>query len=249
MKKAVFLSIGIALLVSACGGGGESRQDVVGRYEPQFAEMRLKLQAIAQALPASAVEQKASPSLDPAPQYVFYNNPTDSSKIYNTDILMAQHLLDPDLDLGKSDQVDLLLSKYLDTYLRWTGPNNPMSSSAREAEAPKDLAAQLEKALQIAYLGVARVGDYVPAVASDAENFQGGLAEVDGFLFDMESQALLCSFHLSIRVDEQVSYTYKEGEDRTAKLTEAANARLKENVHEQLMAAFAEMCGGQFTMR
>jgi hypothetical protein len=123
-----------------------------------------------------------------------------------------------------------------------------MSSSSLKKRASDDLAEKLEQALQIRYLGVARVVVYDRPVAVSEETFDGGYAEVAGFLVDMETRTVLCSFSIDARPTEQVSYTYKEGENKLAALERFAYSSLWNNAREAFIEKMDQVCGGTFEL-
>ena len=238
------LLIGLALAIGL-SGCGPTNQEAIEQFKPQYAEMRADLEAIAAALPASVAEQQVAQALDPAPFYM-EDSPDD---IHNTDILMYASLVDPDLDLRDAGQLDLRLSNYLRRNLQWTGPNNPMSETSLKNRAADNFPDKLEQGLQIKYLGVARVGAYERAVAVSEDTFDGGYAEIDGFLVDMESKDVLCAFTISARPSEQVSYTYKEGESQLDALERFANSTLWSNAREAFIDKLDQNCSGMFRLR
>ncbi len=122
---------------------------------------------------------------------------------------MYDYLLDPETELRDQDQLDLRLSNYLRRLLQWTGPESPMSPSVLKKRAQEGLTEEFEQALQIRYLGVARVARYDPPVAVSEEVFTGGYAEVDGFLVDMTTQEVLCAFRITARPNDEVSTPIK----------------------------------------
>ena len=238
--KLEYLLLGLLLFLTACG---ETNQDVIDRFRPQFTEMRRELEEIAQAS-ESVSEQKTSQNLDPQPTYV-EREPEAS----NTEIVMYAQLLDPDVELRDNGQLDLMLSGQLIRNLQWTGDASPFNASSLREKARKDLAAELERSLHITYLAVARVVEYAPAVAVDQETFQGGIAEIDGYLVSMDNKEILCSFHISARPEDQVFYQVQEGENAAQELAEAVNSNLWGNARESFVSALNEMCGGNFALK
>lgn len=240
LRMFIFLLMAVILLLTACGG--ETNQDVISKYQSQYKDLRVKLQKVAQALPETASEQVAS-NLNPPPKYV-----ERAKEALNTDIVMYEQLLDPDVELRENNQLDLILSNALVTGLRWTGDHNPMLASSLKQSAADTTTAILEQGLHLKYLGVARVTEYQPAVATDPQTFTGGLAKIDGFLVDLDSQAVVCSFGISASPEAQVPYQYKENESQTQKLTEAAYSSLWRNSRQAFIASFNKLCGGEFAL-
>jgi hypothetical protein len=240
MKPAItLLFIVFALLLTGCG---PTNEEVINQFKPQFATLRETLGAIANALPDSVEDQPAAQPLDPAPNY------NGGAQLGNTDILMYDQLLNPEIDLEQGTTLDLNLSNYLLTHLLWTGPENPMGSGALSESAGDEFAKEFEQILQMKYLGVARVVVYDPPVAIDAETFEGGYAEVQGFLVDMATREVRCSFNLSAIPADTVSYTYKEGEDPQAALNNFAHSTLWENARNTFIEKMGQTCGGSFAL-
>lgn len=239
-RTIIFSLVGLVLILSGCG---PTNEEIINQFKPQFAELRTELQAVAAALPESASEQPAAQPLNPAPDY----KEGTYGEVRNTDIVMYDHLLDPDLDLG-DNQLDLTLSNYVIMYLKMTGPKSTWSPSTLKKRAPEGRAEEFEQALQVRYLGVARVVKYEPPVAVSKDSFSGGYTEVDGFLVDMETQQVLCSFSIAARPNELVSYKYKEGEDPVKALAEFAHSTLWENARQAFVKKMGEMCGGTFVI-
>ena len=234
----VLFATSLAMLLTGCG---PSMGEVVLEYKPQFDSLRTDLQAIASELPETVVDQQVTQALDPAPDY----NADDYDGIRNTDILMYDHLLNPELDLHDNDQLDLSLSRYVVKYLNWTGPDYFTS----DKRASEDWTAGFEQALAIRYLGVARVGLYDPPVAVSAESFQGGYAEVDGFLVDMQTKEILCSFKIAAQPNMTVNYQFKEGDDPVEALEKFAHSTLWENARQAFIEKMNENCGGNFVLK
>ncbi|MEW6405566.1 MAG: hypothetical protein AB1649_27550 [Chloroflexota bacterium] len=228
----------LAALLTGCG---PTMGDVVLEFKPRYDNLRADLQAIAGALPETAADQQVTQVLDPAPDY----NADDYGGIRNTDIVMYAHLLDPELDLRDNNQLDLGLSRYVVKYLEWTGTDFFTS----DKRASDDWIVGFEQALDIRYLGIARVGAYDPPVAVSADSFTGGYAEVDGFLVDLHTREVLCSFSIAAEPSKTVSYSYEEGEDRVATLQKFAHSTLWENAREAFITRMQENCGGSFLIK
>ncbi len=233
----VLFAVAQLMLLTGCG---PTMGDVVLEYKPQFDNLRMDLQAIAGNLPETAADRPVTQTLDPAPDY----NAGDDASIRNTDIVMYEHLLNPELDLRDNNRLDLGLSKYVVKYLNWTGSD----SFTSDRRASEEWIAGFEHALDIRYLGIAKVGVYEPPVAVSAESFTGGFTEVDGFLVDVQTKEILCSFSIAAKPNKMVNYTYREGEDRVAALEKFAHSTLWENAREAFITKMQENCRGSFVL-
>lgn len=240
MKKMLLITwIGVmALFLIGCG---PTMAEVVAEHKPQLDAMRSSLQAIAASLPDKADDLAVSGTLDPVPEY----NAANFGVVTNTDILMYENLVDPALDLSTTDQFDLILARSILTYLRLGMPGYgvPADKSASDEWIEK-----LEKALDIQYLGVARVNQYAPVVGLSPDEFEGGYVELDGFLVNMDTQEVLCSFSISALPNEEVNYTYKEGEDQTTALEKFAHSTMWSNAREAFIDGMNANCGGGFVL-
>lgn len=237
-----FLLMLLSLLLAGCGG--ETNQEVIARFRPQYDEMWLVMQGIAREISDHGGDQKEAESLSPQPKYV-ERDPEAS----NTEIVMYQQLLNPDVDLRDENQLDLILSNRLIRNLQWTGDNGPFRDSNLEKEASDSLADELEQSLKIEYLAVADVVEYEPAVALDAERFRGGIVEIDGYLVKVENREIVCSFKVSARPEEQLFYQVREGEDASQELAEAASSNLWKNARDEFVNALNEVCGGDVSLK
>jgi hypothetical protein len=245
MKTSIrYLSVMIVFVLAACGGGGETNQDVVNRFKPQYDTLRVQLQQVVQKMPQQVGEQPVTQPLTPRPAYT-----KDAKEPQNTDVLMYENLLDPDAKLNSDTQLDLTLTNHLLRALQWTGANNPISDSAMKSTATAGVLSDLEQGLQLKYLAVAKVTAYQPVTAVDKDTFHGGAAKIDGYLIDLGSQAIVCSFGFSVAPPKQVDYKYKEGEDQAQALAKAAHSVAWSNAREKFIAALNDKCGGDFALR
>ena len=64
----------------------------------------------------------------------------------------------------------------------------------------------------------------------------------------MATKEVRCSFSLSALPADTVSYTYKEGEDPQAALTNFAYSTLWENARNSFLEKMGQTCGGNFTL-
>lgn len=239
--KSLFLTI-LVLFLAGCGGSA-TNQEVFDQYRPQYNALRQELAEIANSLPAAADVAAVAGPYSPMPDYL-----EGAEEVSNTDFLMYDQLLDPDVDPYEIGKLDFLMSNHLDTFLQWTGPDNPMSEQALESEAPENRAEQFEQTLNLAYLGVARVVDFVPAVGIDPQTFTGGTAVVEGFLVRMDDHTVLCAFTISADAGTDVYYSTQENEDPTEQLALSANSSLWSNARQKFVSAMNEACGVAFQL-
>jgi hypothetical protein len=240
-----YLPILLVFVLAACGGGGgETNQDVVNRFKPQYDMLRTQLQQAVQKIPQQVGEPPVTQPLTPRPAYT-----KDAKEPQNTDVLMYENLLDPDAKLNSDTQLDLTLTNHLLRALQWTGTHNPMSEAALKNKATDNVLHDLEQGLQLKYLAVAKVVAYQPVVAVDKDTYSGGQAAIDGYLIDLSKQAVVCSFGVSVSPPKQIDYKYAKGEDQAEALAKAARSSAWSSAREEFIAALNNRCGGDFALR
>jgi hypothetical protein len=242
-RNALTVCVPLAIAMSACGLFGPSNQEVIVKYRTQYEQMRADLKAIAQTLPDYGSNQSPSTLLNPLPSYS-----EDTGAAGNTDILMYEHLIDPDAELSEQTQFDLRLSNSLRTCLQWTGPKNPMADSVLRSRADK-LDKELQTGLQTRYLGVARILQYQPPVASSAELFSGGAVSVAGYLVDLKSKQVVCVFGVTAKTAGKVQVTVRQGEDPKAAVEAWARSSMYTEARQKFIEAANQVCGGRFVIR
>jgi hypothetical protein len=183
-------------------------------------------------------------ALAPRPAYA-----EDAKESMNTDVLMYDHLIDPDARLDTDTQLDLTLTNHLLRALQWTGTHNPMSEAALMNKATDNVLRDLEQGLQLKYLAVAKVVAYQPVVAVDKDTYSGGQTAIDGYLIDLSNQAIVCSFGVSAAPPKQIDYKYAKGEDPAEALAKAARSSAWSSAREKFIAALNNLCGGDFALR
>src|SRR5262249_50700553 len=213
MKKITGLST-LVLLV-CCIGCGPTNRHVLKGYEGPFNEKRQQFKKIAGLLPATGSAQGSAPAnLSPKP---LYNAKSDQ---YNTEILMYDQLQDPDIESQDHNRLDLLLSGNLLRGIQWTGPKNPMADEILDRRATADLEQSLKQALGIRYLIVLRPATFVKPVAVNESNYKPGMADIEGFIVDMEGNKIVGTVRFTANSSDRVEYSYKEGQDRQRQLEE-----------------------------
>ncbi len=238
MRNARYM--GALVLAMICLSCGETNRQVFQRYEAQFAAKRDQFKKIAQMLPTSGSVKGTMPAkLSPSP---VYNVKTDT---YNTEIVMFDQLLDPDIESRDHNRLDLILAGDLLRCVQWTGPKNPMSSSALDQRAG-NMEEQLKKALAIRYLVVVRPATYVAPTAVDENTYKPGMADIEVFITDMESNKVAGSFRYSAHSAAKVEYSYKKGESQASRLEEFAYSSLFTDARDQLAKLLTQTTGGQF---
>lgn len=215
---------------------GESNQVIFDRYREKFAAKRQQFQAIAAKLPAvGSVRKNQGPgNLTPRPIY------DPRSKTFNTSVVMAEQLRDPDVRLQTPEQFDLnLFEGLLLMNMQWTGPSNPMAESVRGQKARANLVEELEGTLAQPYLVVLRPVRYDRPVVFEGKGFIGGTVDLEGFLVDMKTTDIVASVRVAGRADDVV-------QGIKGKMDAAVFSNMWKNVRGQLARALGEVSGGTF---
>lgn len=162
----VVVAVTTGSAIICCGGtvsavwwyffSGESNQEIINRYSPKFAEKREQLKRIAGKLPPIGAVNKPVGAKDLSPAPVF----DVETKEMNCSILMYDHLLDPDKDVSRTGDIELIIPESQLRYgLLWTGPRNPMANT-RERRTKLDVS--LDKMLEQPYVVIVRKAAYMP---------------------------------------------------------------------------------------
>lgn len=236
---AVFLT---GTFLASCG---PTNQEVISSFKDGFDAKRKQFTELAAKLPApgNVAESGCQAPLDPLPVYDV------KAGTFNTEIVMAKQLLDPDVRLERTRDFDINLSDALLRGMMWTGPNNPMSESARDNTAVETLKPELENALAYRYLVVNQPVSYTAPQAVDEKSFIQGTADVEGFLFDLQSGQLLCSFRYMAKTADTVHYEYKKDSDNPLERAEAfAYSTLWSSAREDAARILTQVTKGTFVL-
>ena len=218
-------------------GCGKKISAVLKQYEGDFKKKREQLQTIARSLPSEATE-KPCPSLQPPLQF------NEKTRSFNTEMLMFEQVADPDA----KPEFDLLLSGDLLNALRWTGPQNPLSSSVL-GNRGDDIEKSLKSALDYRYLVVNRVADLKKPEAINETTYAPGRVTLNVFVVDLANSEVLCRFGLRAESAARTSYTYKKGESQAQRLADFANSTMWEDARKKLIAKLKEMGVGEIELR
>lgn len=238
------LGAGLPILMLLCigCGRGETNRALFKRYESQFAAKRQQFNSIAQALPApGSVQGNTVASLSPKPVY----GVKDSA---NTEIVMYDQLLNPDIKSEGHNRLDLILSGGLLNAMQWTGPNNPTSPSVLDKRSVPDMETSLNKALATRYLVVVRPARFDAPVAVSEDSFKGGSADVEVFVADLQDSHVPASGRFTAHSSTKVEYLSKKGEDKRSRLEEFAYSSLFTDARQKVGALLPQITGGQFVL-
>jgi hypothetical protein len=227
----------VACLSIACAGCGKTNKDIIIENRPRVDAKREQLRLIGQKLPAPGTGvDKGRLNLSPLPVF------DKKKREYNTDFLGVEQLADADA----KPAYDLILSGPLVDCLLWTGPKNPMSSSALTQSASKDFARAFDEAVACRYAVAYRTLDHKKPVVVSEKSYHAGTLTLEVFVTDLEAKELLSTFRISARSAPIVEYVFKEGEDRTRAAEAWARSSLTMDARKQLAQALTERTGGTF---
>jgi len=241
-RQALGASLPILMLLCIGCGRGETNRALFKRYEGQFAAKRQQFNSIAQALPApGSVHGNTVASLSPKPVY----GVKDSG---NTEIVMYDQLLNPDIKSEGHNRLDMILSGGLLNAMKWTGPNNPMSPSVLDNRSAPDMERSLSKALATRYLVVVRPARFDAPVSVSENSFKGGSADVEVFVADLQDSHVPASGSFTAHSSTNVQYMVKKGEDKQARLEEFAYSSLFTDARQKVGTLLPQITGGQFVL-
>lgn len=231
---AVLVLIGVATVVLLMSG--ETNQAIFDRYREKFAAKRQQFQAIAAMLPPVGAVRKnqGAGNLNPTPIY------DPRSKSFNTSVVMAEQLRDADVRLQTPEQFDLnLFEGLLLMNMQWTGPKNPMAESVRGQKARANLVEELEGTLAQPYLVVLRPVRYDRPVIFEGKGFIGGNVDLEAFLVDMRTTAIVASLRVAGRAEDVVRGV-------KGNMDAAVFSSMWKNVRGQLARELGQASGGTF---
>lgn len=206
-------------------------------YQPRYAAFRERLRALSGKLPTGVAEQRPVPPLDPPINYSTFPDAVDSR---NTDGVMYEQMLDPDVE--EVQPFGVHLSTFLIGALRWTGSHPPQTYYA--ATVPEGFTTELERGLNLRYLAVARVARFDPVVMVDAKTFRGGFAHIDGLLVDLQTDAVRCAFGAEARTPDRFEVYGKQKSEQNVSLQERARQALCQSARGAFLQKMLDVCGG-----
>jgi hypothetical protein len=229
-KQSLRLQVVVIASLVMSVGCGETNQQVIARYKPQLAPLRTKLSSLTAKLPpVGSVQQMTRPgAVSPPVAFASANQPG------NTEILMYDQLVDPDVELETANKLDLHLSRHLLEALRWTGDKNPMASSALNNR--DTISASMAAALATKYVVIVRVVEHERPRKVDESTYTGGQAHLEVFLTDLESEQVLGSFAVRAQAPESVT-----GQE----VTTAAHGGLWQAAREEVGKGLEQLTGSR----
>jgi hypothetical protein len=102
----------------------------------------------------------------------------------------------------------------------------------------------------IKYLGIIGVRRYDPVVYRDDKFFVSGSVELDVWLVDWETEAVLCEFSRSFKNSGKVTVGFSTRSGQTqpsaSEVVDAGAAELKSQARQEICKTLAELTGGTF---
>ncbi len=234
LRRACAIAL-LTIALSACGG--ETNGQVIARYAPKIEAIRGELNALVAALPApgTVISGKIQ---DAAPKPVY----DVANGSFNAAIIAIEELS------GGKPAFDLLLSSELGYALAWTGPDNPMAESTL-GQTAEDLPQQFDTAIATPIVVLYRTAAYDPPRAVDDKTFEGGTLKLEAFVFTRADSKQVASCSIEAASAQNVSYSYKEGEDPKARLAAFASSTLWDDALTILSRCLSETTGGVFVFK
>lgn len=234
MLRRLILVALLPLVVAACG---EAKRDVIASYTAKVEALRADLAKMAASLPApGGAASGTAGKAEPRPVYDAANG------VFNTAFLPIEALS------GAAPAYDLLLPSDLANALAWVSPANPMSASALD-EPADGFAQQFDGALATPIIVLYRAAAYDPPRALDDTTFEGGTLILEAFVFTRAESRMVASCKVEAASAQNVSYTYKKGDDPRERLVAFAGSTLWEDALQILSRCLGETTGGLFVFK
>lgn len=220
----------LPLVLGSCGG--ETFREVAARNQAGLDGLRADFKKLGELVAANPPAKELAAPLDPAPSF------KDDDKEGSNTVLLAWELLaDPVKEIPDEDYTNLYYSHGVENIFSW---------AEGEEKAFEDFEAELKGVAALRYLVAYKRLEYKePAVDGELSYTIGGAA-LAVHLFDRAKQEIVCSFPVAAMSDAEVSYQYKEGENRQAAAQSWAHSNLWENLREEILKGLAEKTGGVF---
>ena len=239
-------SLGAFLLLTALclTGCGKKTSEVLDEVRPKLEPLRARLRQIAAELPPPSPLPRDTISAAPSPKPILREDGEGNLAFFH-----ASELTNPNATIDERKDVRLSLGGNLIALLNWTAQPSSLSSLDSRSGS-KEFAERMEAIRARArYLGVYRIAEYDPPVATDEKTFQGGRATVEFFVYDLNDGKLLAQWRLTARPNQTVEYRYRQGEDQKKALEGWAYSSIYENLRKALYESLPARIGGEYQNR
>lgn len=220
------------LLLTSCG---ESFVEVTARHQPGLEALRADMTKLSELVAANPGEMALAAPLDPPPVFK-----QDEMVASNTVLLIHERLADPTKTFGDKELLNLFFSNGLENLIIWsTGEDKVFESFEKD----------LQSALALRYLVAYKTLDLKEPLVDAKLNYTIGGARLGVYVYDRETDALVCSFPVAALSSETVEYQYRQdGSDQVSAANSWARSSLWENLRKAILPALAEKTGGTFEM-
>lgn len=220
------------LLLTSCG---ETFVEVAGRHQPGLEALRADMTKLSELVAANPGEMALAAPLDPPP--VFKKDKMEGT---NTVLLVYERLADPTKTFGDKELLELFFSNDLENLIIW---------STDEDKVFEGYEKDLQSALSLRYLVAYKTLDLKEPLVDAKLNYTIGGARLGIYVYDRETDALVCSFPVAALSSETVEYQYRQdGSDQVSAANSWAHSSLWENLRKAILPALAEKTGGTFEM-
>jgi hypothetical protein len=224
----------LALLLTGCP---PSMGEVVDQNAPALSARHAALKEVVASLPAPGSLSAPSPAagLTPAPIY------DEVQDTFTLELLQAEYVSDPLLDLKPAGKLDLYLGEVLKDAL--SSVAGGLKPEHRSQASNDHFRGKFEKALAVRYVGLVRTVEYAAPVATSEKEFTGGHAKLEVFVVDLQDRSVKASFPVEARSSTRVSYEYKQGEDPRERLQAFAHSTMWSSARDQIADGLRKHAG------
>jgi len=245
-KRSSAVIVGLIVFAVCLASCGETARKVLQRYTPQLNEKRQEFQKISGLLPApGSVKENSQATLSPKP--VLNAKDTDSN---NTEVVMADQLLDPDIKRKDNSNLDVFLSGNLLLGIQWVGPKSSLDAGDLDRRSNPNTENMIKQGLAERYIVVLRPARYVPPVATNETTYKAGVADIEGFVVDLSGPKVVGSFRYTAQSGDTVEYKAKKTDTAAARQMDLENfaySSLYSDARKKLKPLLELSTGGSFT--
>jgi len=214
--------LAFAVCLAACSGG-PTYTEVLAANKATTDALRARVQAILSKLPA-----KGTVNLS-------YGKPLEPRLTWTgSDPRNSAAILPVELMAGAKPEFDLTMEGPLNYVLAWSGEPSTLSQDVRDDSASESFVKAFEEAKQPVYAIVYRSVRYEKPRAVSESQYDGGAADLEAFVARLETGEILAACRVSANPDEEISFQYRQGDDKAERLAAAASSSLWSNTRKAL---------------
>ncbi len=222
-------ALATSLLLSSCG---EPFTKIAVRHQTELDLLRADLKHLSELVAANPPEKALAAPLNPAPSFV-----DESAGTSNVAILAWDRLADPEKKFETKEIMDLYLSNSLENIFIW---------SKWDSKAFETYEADLVSATSLPYLITYKTLKLQEPTVDENLNYTVGGASLGVYLYDRSKKEIVCAFPISALSPEEVSYQYREGDNKLEAARSWARSSLWDNLRKTLLAELPAKVGGSF---